>query len=89
MITITYVKCDRDLLEARVGISVLPENYTGTALRELKKNTQNMVDILKKRINLRRVPHFYWEVDKIERRAWELEKTLGQIQKDDDEKGEG
>ncbi len=79
MITITYVKCDRDIMEAKIGISVLPKNYTGTALLELKKNTKNIATKLKKRIKIRKIPHLHWEVDKTERQAQELDDVLEEI----------
>lgn len=88
MITITYVACDRDLTEAKVGISVLPKKYTGTALRQLKKNTQIIVEQINKNVKIRKLPHFHWEVDKTERQALELEETLDYIQNQKQEKEE-
>jgi ribosome-binding factor A len=83
MLTITYVSCDNDLSVAKIGISVLPKNYTGTALRELKKNTSEIVEQLKKRIPfIRRIPHMDWEVDKTEREAQELDDVFEEIRKE-------
>ena len=85
MITITYVKCTQDLKEAKVGISVLPKKYTGTVLRELKKNTMDIVEQLKKRLTLNRIPHLQWEVDKTEREAQELDDVLEEVRKEQKE----
>jgi ribosome-binding factor A len=83
MLTITYVSCDRDLSEAKIGISVLPKNYTGTALRELKKNTSGIVEQLKKRLPfIKRIPHIDWEVDKVEREAQELDDVFEEMRKE-------
>lgn len=82
MITITYVKCSGDLSEAKVGISVLPKGYTGTALRELKKSTKDIVEKTRKRIKMKRLPHLQWEVDRTEREAQELDDTLEEVKKE-------
>ncbi|MFW5888267.1 MAG: ribosome-binding factor A [Patescibacteria group bacterium] len=85
MLTITYVSCDHDLSEAKIGISVLPKNYTGSALRELKKNTPEIVSQLKKKLPfIRRIPHMDWEVDKTERKAQELDDVFEEIKKNKD-----
>ncbi|MBN2854332.1 ribosome-binding factor A, partial [Patescibacteria group bacterium] len=39
LITVSFVDCDPDLKNARVGISVLPDRLAGTALRLLKSST--------------------------------------------------
>ena len=82
MLTITYVKCSGDLSEAKVGISVLPKKYTGTALRELKRHTKDIVEQLRKRIKLNYLPHLHWEVDRTEREAQELDDALEEVKEE-------
>jgi len=88
LITITSVECSPDLKRAKVGVSILPDNLAGTALRRLAAATGELVKILKSRVKLRQVPHFIWEFDATEREAGKIEKLIAGINKDDDEKNE-
>jgi len=83
LITITYVECSSDLKRARVGISVLPDNLAGTALRKLTAGTGELVRILRSRLKLRIMPHFIWEFDATEREAGKIEKLIAEIDVDD------
>lgn len=85
LITITYVECDPELKQARVGFSVLPDNLTGTALRKLTAATSQLVPFLRKRIKLRKLPHLIWEFDATEREASKIEKLIAGIDEEDDE----
>ena len=50
LITVTKVKCSPDLKNASVRISVLPENFSGSALRELKNHNTLFAKELKKKL---------------------------------------
>lgn len=80
LVTVTFVDCDKDLKKARVGVSVLPDNMAGSTLRALKKSTPQLIAILKKRIKIRKLPHFVWEFDATEREAERLEKLIAEAE---------
>ena len=64
LITITYVKCTLDLKNARVGISVIPDNNQLSALKRLRRCNSLFTEYLHKRTRLSHIPHFTWEIDK-------------------------
>ncbi|OGF26801.1 hypothetical protein A2331_05600 [Candidatus Falkowbacteria bacterium RIFOXYB2_FULL_34_18] len=84
LITIIYVKCSPNLNQATVGISVLPETMSGTALRALRKHSSGFSGILKKKISLKFIPKFRWVVDSQERYAVEIDNAINEINKRDD-----
>jgi len=79
LITITYVKCSPDLKQAKIGISVLPENISGTALKTLRQHSKNFSQNLKKKLNLKLIPRFRWEIDQQERHATEIDKIIEKL----------
>ncbi len=80
LITVTYVDCSPDLKQAKVGISVLPDNLAGTALKMMKAKTGAIVGILKKKTRLRRFPHLNWEFDSTEKEADKIDKLIKGIE---------
>lgn len=84
LVTITYVDCSTDLKRAKVGFSVLPDRLAGTAFRKLIASTKNIVEILKKRTNLRQLPKLVWEFDATEKEASELEEIIRQANENKD-----
>lgn len=79
LITIIYVKCSPDLRYGLVGVSVLPENFSGTALKSLRRNSKSFRQTLKKKLNLKFIPKFNWIIDSDERNAIEIEEILSKI----------
>lgn len=79
LITITYVLCSSDLRYAKAGISVLPENKSGTALKNLRKHSSEFRNNLKKKLNLKYIPKINWIIDANERHALEIEEVLKKI----------
>lgn len=79
LITISYVECSPDLRWAKVGVSVLPEKYTGTALKKLRQNQKIITAALRKQLKLKYIPAFIWQFDKRESKAAEIEQVLEQI----------
>lgn len=79
LITITYVDCSPDLKNAKIGISVLPEHLSGSALRLLRSHSKRFSQNLKKRINLKFIPKFTWEIDKQQRYANEIDRVIMDI----------
>lgn len=79
LVTVSFVECSTDLRHAKVGISVMPENLSGTALKKLKKINKIFSQNLKRKLNLRYIPKFNWIIDERERNAAEIEKILKQL----------
>ncbi|MEI7498031.1 MAG: ribosome-binding factor A [Candidatus Falkowbacteria bacterium] len=79
LITITFVQCSPDLRYARIGVSVLPEQYFGSALTELQKHNSQFAQRLKKNTRLRHIPKFDWQPDDTEAKAAEIEALLNSI----------
>lgn len=80
LITVVYVKSTSDLRHAKIVVSVLPENLSGTALRELKKHASLFTKALREKTRLRQVPKFFWALDTTEAKAAELDDIFKQIE---------
>lgn len=80
LVTVTHVRCSPDLREVRVGISVLPEKFSGSTLRELKKHNHAFSEQLRKRLKIRRIPYFRWEIDMTESEAAKLDEIFQVLQ---------
>ncbi|HNX10560.1 MAG TPA: ribosome-binding factor A [bacterium] len=76
LLTITYVISSSDGHYAKAGISVLPFNQSGSALKELRKKTSAILVEVKKRVKLRRFPQITWAVDNTEEKAAEIEAVI-------------
>lgn len=81
LITVSYVECSPDLKYARVGVSVLPEKYNGTALAGLRRRSSGFSRDLRQKLKIRQVPKFNWTIDATESQAAEIEKVFEQIKK--------
>ncbi|MCU0680103.1 MAG: ribosome-binding factor A [Planctomycetes bacterium] len=79
LVTITYVNCSTDLDGARIAVSVLPFQMSGTVLKQLNHKSGIFAAELRKRIRLRRIPHFYWRIDNTEEKASELEEYVDAV----------
>ena len=83
LITVSYVDCSPDLNNAKVGISVLPDKFSGTALEKLKKHSALFNKALNKKIKIRRIPRLSWKIDTTEKEAAELEDVLAKIREEE------
>jgi ribosome-binding factor A len=83
LITISYVECSPDLKQAKVGVSVLPDNQAGTALRKLNASIGQIIPLLRSRLKLRKLPHLVWEFDATEREAKKIEDLIAGANNDD------
>ena|SRR3989339_620353 len=82
LITVIDVKTSPDLRYAKVNISVLPENQTGSALRELRKSNSYFSGELKKKLSLKFIPKFNWTIDANERYAAEIDRVIDELSKE-------
>lgn len=76
LITINYINCASDTSQIKIGVSVLPEKFTGEAMKELEKNTKKIAELIKSKSELKRVPRLKWEVDRSQRELFEIEEKL-------------
>lgn len=80
LITVVYVLASVDQKAATVGISVLPDNQTGTALAALKKSARLIAVALAKKVRLRQIPHLSFVFDPTEKEAAAMEEYLGNLE---------
>ena len=79
LITIARVRCSSDLRQAKIYITVLPDNLTGTALKKLRSYSRSFSRSLRKKLNLKYIPKFIWLIDEIEKEAGRIDDILDQI----------
>lgn len=82
LVTLTRVETSTDLRQAKVGISVLPQEKKEVALRILQRNIFDLQQKLNKKLFMRPVPKIIFEIDKTEAKAQEVEEILGRIKKE-------
>lgn len=82
LITVCYVECSPDLKEAKIGISVLPDNLSKIALQKTERRSSHFCQILKKKLSLKYIPKFTWLIDETEKNAAKIEEILKQIKQD-------
>jgi len=81
--TITYVKCTPDIKKAVIGLSILPANHSGTALKRIRKHNKLIIDTLRKKLDLKFIPRITWEIDEGEKHRNKIEKILEKIKQED------
>lgn len=85
LITISHAEVSPDLAYAKISISVLPDNMTGTALKKLRQMNSLFASVLRKEMRLRQIPKFNWVVDSTEKHAAVLEQAITEALKADRE----
>lgn len=75
-ITVTKVDASPDLSQAKIKITVMPENKSEEALKTIKENIGSLQKKINRRLNMKWVPYLIFEIDKGEVAAQKLEKTL-------------
>ena len=76
LITLTQVNCPANLSQIKIYFSVIPENFSGTALKTLKKESKNIAQLLSRKRHLKRVPKLIWQIDKSHKKIFEIEEKL-------------
>ncbi|MFC1598541.1 30S ribosome-binding factor RbfA [Patescibacteria group bacterium] len=79
LVTITRVETTSDMKTAKVFISVIPENFRGSSLELLRKNTKLLSQQLKKQVAIKFVPNLNFLIDDQEAYAVEIDKLLDEI----------
>jgi len=81
LITVSYVDCSPDLNNAKIGISVLPDNFCGTALKKLRSQSGQFANTLKKKLKIKKIPRFTWLIDTTEVKAAAIDDLFVEINK--------
>lgn len=76
LVTVTEVVVTGDLSEARVRVSVLPDEEGGEALRILRKFAGRFQGMLLRQMNVKPLPRIAFELDRGPQKAAEVEKML-------------
>ncbi len=79
LVTITRVEITPDIKVAKIFISVLPENFRGTALAILRKNNKTLYTQLKKQVKTKFTPNLQFLIDDQQAYATEIDKLLDEI----------
>jgi len=83
--TVLKVITTPNLQEAKVIVSVIPANQTGTVLHALTRLTHELARYLRKNMTVHSVPHMTWVVDNGEENVDRLEQLISAgLDKDQD-----
>ncbi len=83
IITLTRVEATANLIEAKVYVSVLPEDKTDEALKLLNKDVYSVQQKLNKLLNMRPIPRIKFVKDRVIAEAAKIEKLLEKIKEID------
>jgi len=81
--TLTRVETTSNLIEAKVYISVFPENKSEEVLKTLNKEVYDIQQEINKKLNMRPVPKIRFIKDEILIHAGRIEELLAQLKKDE------
>ncbi len=76
--TIIRVVTSRDLSQARIWISVLPEDKRSLIVKTLQRNKIKLQSLLSSRLHLRKIPKLHFSVDTSQEKAERINKLLDQ-----------
>ncbi|MBZ9569845.1 30S ribosome-binding factor RbfA [Patescibacteria group bacterium] len=83
LVTLTRVETSVDLREAKVWISVFPENQTVEVTRGLKRRIYNLQQRINKTLKMRPVPKIKFLIETKSKEAARIEELLEKIKKSD------
>ena len=81
LLTLTRVETSVDLRQAKVFISVIPENKREKVLEEVNRNIYDLQQKLNKRLNMRPVPKIRFIEEKETVEAGKIEEILERLKK--------
>lgn len=82
LVTLTRVDTAPNLQQAKIYISVMPEERGFEVLRLLQKEVYEMQQLLNKRLNMRPVPRIEWVLETKTIEAQEIEEILDKIKEE-------
>lgn len=83
LVTVTRVEASNDLREAKVYLSVLPENQAEKIIRILNYQIYNIQQFLNKRLNMRPIPKIRFLEEKETAEAGRIEELLEELKKEE------
>lgn len=78
-VTITDVKTTPDMKQAKILVTIFPENLRGTALKILQKNNRRLHDLLKDELTSKFIPNLTFQIDEQEVYANKINQILDEI----------
>lgn len=82
IVTLTRVDAAPNLQQAKVYISVMPEEKAKEVLKTLQKEVYEIQQQLNKRLNMRPVPRIEWVLETKTAEAQEIEEILDKIKEE-------
>lgn len=79
LVTLTRVDASRNLIHAKIYISVMPENETQQILEALNQKIYDIQQQLNKRLKMRPIPKINFVVEKETAQAGKIEELLEEI----------
>jgi ribosome-binding factor A len=89
LLTITRVECNSFGTEARVYVSVMPDDKFEEVFSFLKRRSKEVQYFLKKGLRIHPIPRIHFVEEKMTRDAARIEKLLNSIDGDNEGDGEG
>ena len=83
LVTLTDVDCTANLIEARVYISVYPEEKTEIIMKILNKLIYGIQQKVNKRLKMRPIPKIIFVADKTVSKAGRVEELLAQLKNEE------
>lgn len=82
LVTLTRADASPNLQQARIYISVMPEDKASGVLKALRRQVYDIQQVLNKRLKMRPVPRIEWVLEEKTREAQEIEQILENIKKE-------
>jgi len=79
LVTLTHVDVTANLIEAKVYVSVFPEDKSPVILNALKKSTYDIQYKINRTLKMRPIPKLIFVEDKNERKAGRIEELLAKV----------
>ncbi|MEK7655584.1 MAG: ribosome-binding factor A [Patescibacteria group bacterium] len=80
-VTVLDAKVTRDTTKSKAVISVLPTSMEEAVMERLQEYNHEIKDGLANKLRLRRIPNIFWELDRTEAVAEDVERALNELKK--------